>query len=209
MQNTRWWNGIVGGVSGLALVSGVCQFWLNAGTSLPAQTALAVTVIVAVLASVMLPVRWRFGLVSPSIRLFVLSAWSVVLPSLFGAAWQVIEWSGFDFSSSLVGQCCCLTLLAFVTLEVPAICSLSLIVPERRASFGVAFAAMFATGGLGLATLIGPDGCGLLSSVCGLIAFVTLLVRGSRDNVGQVFNLPVQPAKVLKGQVENLPTLSG
>ena len=118
MQNSRWWNGIVGGVSGLALVAAVCQFWLNAGTSLPAQTALAVTVIVAVLSSAMLPARWRFGLVSPAIRLFVLSAWSVALPSLFGAAWQTIVWSGFDFSSSLVGQCCCLTLLAFVTLPL-------------------------------------------------------------------------------------------
>ncbi len=209
MQNSRWWNGIVGGVSGLALVAAVCQFWLNAGTSLPAQTALAVTVIVAVLANAWMPARWRFGLVAPSIRLFLLSAWSVALPSLFAAAWRAVEGTGFDFSSSLIGQCCCLTLLALVTLGVPAICSLSLIVPERRTSFGVGFATTFAIGGLGLASLIGPDGCGLLSSVCGLIAFVTLLVRGSRDNVGQVFNLPVQPAKVLKGQVENLPHIVG
>ena len=204
MQNTRLWNGIVGGVSGLALVGGICQYWLNAGTSLPAQTALAVMILVAVLANALMPARWRFGLVPQSVRLFVLSAWSVALPSLFHIAWRLIEAAGFDFSSSLIGQCCCLTLLALVTLGVPAICSLSLIVPERRTSFGVGFAAMFAVGGLGLATLIGPDGCGLLSSVCGLIAFVTLLVRGSRE-VGHVFNVPGP----LRWHVENVPHVVG
>ncbi|TXT35131.1 MAG: hypothetical protein FD138_1504 [Planctomycetota bacterium] len=204
MQNTRWWNGIVGGVSGLALVAAVCQFWLNAGTSLPAQTALAVTVIVAVLANALMPARWRFGLVPQSIRLFVLSAWSVALPSLFAAAWRAVEGTGFDFSSSLIGQCCCLTLLALVTLGVPAICSLSLIVPERRTSFGVGFAMTFAVGGIGLAMFIGPDGCGLLSAVGGLIAFVVLLVRGSR-NVGHVFNVPGP----LKWHAGNVPHVVG
>ncbi len=203
MQNSRWWNGIVGGVSGLALVSAVCQFWLNAGTSLPAQTALAVTLLLSVVANVVMPVQWRDGLWPQAIRLFVLSAWPNVLPSLFGVSWSLIGASGFDLSTSVVGQCVGLTLLAVVTLGVPMLCSLQLSSPERRASFGISLALTTAVGGVLLATLIGPDGCGLLASASGLIAFVTLLVRWSR-NVGQVSNLPVQASSSSYGQVENL-----
>ena len=223
MQNSRWWNGIVGGVSGLALVSAVCQFWLNAGTSLPAQTALAVTMLLAVVVNAAMPTRWRSNLKPQAVRLFVLAAWSIVLPSLFGVSWSLIGAAGFDLSTSVIAQCVGLTLLAVVTLGVPMLCSLQLSSPERRASFGISLALTTAVGGVLLATFIGPDGCGLLSSASGLIAFVTLLVRGSR-NVGQISNLPVEAIEIVAGtlrvpndphteravdfwkrQVENLP----
>lgn len=207
MQNSRWWNAFVGGLSGLALVSGVCQFWLSAGTSLPAQTALALLVVVAVLVSAAMPTRWRVGLVPQSVRLFLLSAWPVMLPSLFAVAWRMIEGSGFDVSSSLVGQCAGLSLLALVTLGVPALCSLGLIVPERQTTFGLAFAVGFAVGGLGLATLIGPDGCGLLSSICGLIAFVMVLVRGNRI-AGHAFNVPVPSQRIWIWHVESVSNVT-
>jgi uncharacterized membrane protein YuzA (DUF378 family) len=204
MQNSRWWNGIVGGVSGLALVSAVCQFWLNAGTSLPAQTALAVTLLLTIVLNAVIPTRCRVGLVPQGIRLFVLSAWPVVLPSLCDAAWRLIGAIGFDLSASVLGQCAGLTLLALPTLGVPGLCALGLNSSERSASFGISFAVASALGGVLLANFIGPDGCGLLASASGLIAFVTLLVRGSR-NVEHVSSLPAQARSSLIGQVENLP----
>lgn len=203
MQNSRWWNGIVGGVSGLALVSAVCQFWLNAGTSLPAQTALAVTLLLAVVVNAAMPTQWRVGMLPQAIRLFVLAAWPIVLPSLFGVSWSLIGASGFDLSTSLFGQCLGLMLLAVVTLCVPMLCTLPLCSWERRVSFRISFAVTSAFGGVLLANFIGPDGCGLLASASGLIAFVTLLVRGSR-NVGHVFNVPVQANSSSNRQVENL-----
>ena len=204
MQNSRWWNGIVGGVSGLTLVSAVCQFWLNAGTSLAAQTALAVTLLLAVVVNAAMPTRWRVGMLTQAIRVFVLSAWPIILPSLFGVSWSLIEASGFDLSTSVVGQCVGLTLLAVVTLGVPMLCALQLSSPERHASFGISLALTTAVGGVFLATFIGPDGCGLLASASGLTAFVTMLVRWSRS-VGHVSNLPVPASSSLSWQVENLP----
>ncbi len=204
MHNSRWWNGIVGGVSGLALVSAICQFWLNAGTSLPAQTALAVSLLLAVVANAAMPTQWRSNLMPQATWLFVLSAWPIVLPSLFGVSWSLIGASGFDLSTSMVGQCVGLTLLAVVTLGVPMLCSLQLSTPERRASFGISLALTTAVGGVLLATFIGPDGCALLASASGLIAFVTLLMRWSR-NVGQISNLPIEASSPSNGQVENLP----
>lgn len=204
MQNSRWWNAFVGGVSGLVLVSAVCQFWLNAGTSLPAQTALAVTLLLAIVVDAALPTQWRVGMLPQAIRLFVLAAWPIVLPSLFSVSWSVIGASGFDLSTSVVGQCLGLTLMAALTLCVPLLCALPLSSSERRVSFGISFAMASALGGAVLATFIGPDGCGLLASASGLIAFVTLLVRGAR-NMGQVSNLPVQASSSSNGQIENLP----
>lgn len=207
MQNSRWWSGIVGGVSGLVLVSAVCQFWLNAGTSLPAQTALAMTLLLAVVANAVMPTRWRVGMLPQAIRLFVLAAWPIALPSLFGVSWSLIGASGFDFSTSVVGQCLGLTLMAALTLCVPMLCTPPSSSSERRASFGISFASASALGGVLLANLIGPDGCGLLASAIGLIAFVTLLVRGSR-NVGQASNLPVQASSSSNGQIEIVPHIA-
>lgn len=207
MQNSRWWNGIVGGVSGLVLMSAVCQFWLNAGTSLPAQTALVLTLLAAVVVNARMPARWRVGLWPQAIRLFVLSAWPILLPSLMATSWSLIGASEFDLSASVVGQCLGLTLLATLTLCAPMLCALSLSSSERRASFGISLAATFALGGVLLATLIGPDGCGLLAAVVGLIAFVTLLVRGSRT-VEQVINLPVPASSLSNGPLEALPHLA-
>ena len=90
MQNSRWWNAILGVVSGLALVAGVNQFWLNAGTSLPAQTALLAALLSALIANAVMPARWRYDLVPQSARLFVLSAATVVLPSLFELSWKLL-----------------------------------------------------------------------------------------------------------------------
>lgn len=204
MQNSRWWNGIIGGVSGLALVSAVCQFWLNAGTSLPAQTALSVTLLLAVFANAVTPTRWRFGFLPQAIRLFALSAWLVALPSLFGIAWKLIGASGLDLSMSVAWQCVCLTLLALTTLGVPVLCALGLSSPGRETSYGISFAVTAAVGGAGLATFIGPDGCGLLSSVCGLIAFITAIVRWSR-NVEHVSNVLASQTAILNGHVGNVP----
>ena len=207
MQNSRWWNGIIGGVSGLALVSAVCQFWLNAGTSLPAQTALAVTLLLSVVANAVMPNRWRFGMLPQAIRLFVLAAWPIALPSLFGVSWSLIRASGFELSTSVIAQCVGLTLLAVVTLGVPMVCSLQLSSSERRVSFGMSLALTSAVGGILLATFIGPDGCGLLASASALIAFVTLLVRRSRS-VEQDSNLLVQASSSSNGQVGNLPDVA-
>ncbi len=207
MQNSRWWNGIIGGASGLALVSAVCQFWLNAGTSLPAQTALAVTLLLSVVANAVMPNRWRFGMLPQAIRLFVLAAWPIALPSLFGVSWSLIRASGFELSTSVIAQCVGLTLLAVVTLGVPMVCSLQLSSSERRVSFGMSLALTAAVGGILLATFIGPDGCGLLASASGLVAFVTLLVRRSRS-VEQDSNLLVQASSSSNGQVGNLPDVA-
>ena len=206
MQNSRRWNGLVGGVSGLALVSAVCQFWLNAGTSLPAQTALAVTLLLVVVVNAAMPAQWRSNLMPHAIWLFVLSAWPIVLPSLFGVSWSLLGASGFDFSTSVIAQCVGLTLLAVATLGVPLLCSLQLSSPDRRATFGMSLALATVVGGVLLATFIGPDGCGLLASATGLIAFVTLLVRWSR-NVEQVSNLPIEVIEMVAGtlRVPNIP----
>lgn len=204
MQNSRWWNGIIGGVSGLALVSAVCQFWLNAGTSLPAQTALSVTILLAVVANAAMPTRWRIGLLPQAIRLFSLSGWLVVLPSLIGVTWKLIEASGLDFSISTFWQCVCLTLVALAALGVPLLCALGLSSSGRETSFGISFAVSAAVGGVGLATFIGPDGCGLASSVCGLIAFMTAIVSWSR-NAEPVSDVPPSPTAILNGHVGNVP----
>lgn len=202
MQNSRWWNGIIGGVSGLALVSAVCRFWLSAGTSLPAQTALSVTLLLAVVANAVLPTRWRLGLLSQAIRLFSLSAWLVLLPGLLAIAWSLIEASGMDLSTSTVRQCICLTLVAVAALGVPLLCALGLSSSKRETLFGISFAVSAAVGGAGLSTFIGPDGCGLVASVCGLIAFVTAIVSWSR-NVEPVSNVPPSPTANLTGYFGN------
>ncbi len=178
MQNSRWWNSFVGGLSGLVLVAAVCQFWLNAGTSLPAQTALLVTLLAVVVNGAM-PAHWRVGRLPQGLRLLVLSAWPLLLPSLFAGSWRLIGAFGVDLSTSMTGQSFGLTLLALATLAVPSLCALGLSSSERSTCFGVSFASAIGLGGVVLATFLGPDGCGLLASACGLVAFVILLVRGS------------------------------
>lgn len=177
MQNSRWWNSFVGGVSGLALVSAVCQFWLNAGTSLPAQTALLVTLLATAVANSAMPANWRTGRLLQALRLLVLSAWPLLLPSLFAGSWRLVGAVGFDLSTTMISQTIGLSMLALATLAVPSLCALGLSSSERVTSFGVSFALLFGFGGVLLAPFIGPDGCGLAASVCGLGAFLVLSVR--------------------------------
>ncbi len=181
MQNSRWWNAILGGVSGVALVAGVSQFWLNAGTSLPAQTALLATLLVALIAQAVMPVRWRNGLLSQSARLFVLSAGTVVLPSLFELSWKLLGTTRVDLSSSLTAQCVGLTIMALATLGLPTLCTLGLSSSGRQTIFGISLALAIGIGGVGLATFIGPDGCGLLAAACGLVFFLMAMVIWTRD----------------------------
>ena len=180
MQNSRWWNAILGVVSGLALVAGVNQFWLNAGTSLPAQTALLAALLSALIANAVMPARWRYDLVPQSARLFVLSAATVVLPSLFELSWKLLGATSVDLSSSLTAQCVGLTLMALATLGLPMFCTLGLCSSGRQTVFGISLALAIGIGGIGLATFIGPDGCGLVASASGLVAFVVAIVAWTR-----------------------------
>ncbi|MBC7820192.1 MAG: hypothetical protein IAG10_25190, partial [Planctomycetaceae bacterium] len=181
MQNSRWWNAVVGCVSGLALVAGVCQFWLNAGTSLPAQTALLATLLVAVIANAVMPARWRIGLLPQAARLFAMSAWVVVLPSMFEIAWKLIGAMSVDLSNSLTAQCVGLTAMGLATLGLPMFCVLGLSSSGRQTVFGISLAVAIGIGSLGLAMFVGPDGCGLSAGGCGLIAFVTAMIAWSRQ----------------------------
>ena len=181
MQNSRWWNAILGGVSGLALVAGVSQFWLNAGTSLPAQTALFATLLVVLITHAVMPARWRNGLLSQSARLFVLSAGTVVLPSLFEWSWKLLGATSVDLSSSLTAQCVGLTAMAFATLGLPMFCTLGLSCSGRQTVFGISLALAIGIGGVGLATFIGPDGCGLFAAACGLVSFLMAMIVWNRQ----------------------------
>ena len=206
MQNSRWWNAILGGVSGLALVAGISQFGLNAGTSLPAQTALLATLLIALMANAVMPARWRNGLLFQSARLFVLSAWTAVLPSLFELSWKLLGATSVDLSSSLTAQCVALTAMAFGTLGLPMFCTLGLSSSGRQTVFALAMAIAIGIVGIGLATFIGPDGCGLVAAVCGLVSFLMAMIVWTRQR--QV----VQDAKSIVTcepqvfwQVENVP----
>ena len=181
MQNSRWWNAILGGISGFALVAGVSQFWLNAGTSLPAQTALLATLLAALIAQAVMPTRWRNGLLSQSARLFVLSAGTVVLPSLFELSWKLIGTTSVDLSNSLTAQCVGLTVMALATLGLPMFCTLGLSSSGRQTVFGVSLALAIGIGGIGLATFIGPDGCGLFAAASGLVSFLAAMIAWARD----------------------------
>ncbi|MFM9963837.1 MAG: hypothetical protein ACKV2Q_21770 [Planctomycetaceae bacterium] len=182
MQNSRWWNAVVGGVSGLTLVAGVSQFWLNAGTSLPSQTALLATLLAVLIVNAVMPTRWRTGLLSQAVQLFVMSAWTAMLPSLFVIAWSLIEATSVDLSRSLIAQWGGLTAMAFATLSVPMLCALGLNSTGRQTVFGISLALSVGIGGIGLATFIGPDGCGLFAATCGLIAFVAAMIVHSRSH---------------------------
>ena len=159
MQNSRWWNALLGGVSGLTLLAGVCQFWLNAGTSLPAQTALLATLLVSLIVDAAMPRRWRSELLAQSVRLFVLSAGTVALPSLFEWSWRLLGAISNDLSRSQMAQCVALTIVALATLGLPMVSTLGLCSSGRPTVFGIWLAVAFGVGGIGLAMFIGPDGC--------------------------------------------------
>ncbi len=181
MQNSRWWNAILGGISGLALVAGVSQFWLNAGTSLPAQTALLTTLLIALMANALMPASWRNGLLFQSARLFVLSASTVVLPSLFDLSWKLLSATSVDLSTSLMAQCAGLTFLALATLGLPMLCTLGLSSAGHQTVFGISLALAIGIGSIGLAAMIGPEGCGLVAAVCGLVSFLVAMVIWNRQ----------------------------
>ena len=206
MQNSRWWNAILGGVSGLALVAGVSQFWLNAGTSLPAQTALFATLLVVLITHAVMPARWRNGLLSQSARLFVLSAGTVVLPSLFEWSWKLLGATSVDLSSSLTAQCVGLTAMAFATLGLPMFCTLGLSCSGRQTVFGISLALAIGIGGVGLATFIGPDGCGLFAAACGLVSFLMAMIVWNRQRqvVRDAKSIVASEPQVF-GHVENVP----
>src|SRR5213593_3801807 len=104
MQTSRWWNGLTGLLSGLALTSSVAQYWLNCGTSLPAQTGFAVMLSLAFVVAALLRAVSRNSLLSQAAELFVLSASTIATPTLFAVAWSLLTRTGLDPSRSAVTQ---------------------------------------------------------------------------------------------------------
>ena len=101
MPTSRWFHAATGLLSGLALFSGVCQFWLHCGTSLAAQTGLASMLIIAIAIRSVLPASWRSDLLPQAVRIFALSAWTIALPSLFEASWSLLASFGTDPTLSI------------------------------------------------------------------------------------------------------------
>jgi hypothetical protein len=121
-------------------------------------------------------------------------------------SWKLISVLSVDLSLSLTSQCVVLTALALVTLGVPMIAALGLSSPGRPSVFGVSLGLSIGTGGIGLATFIGSDGCGLLASTCGLVLFFVAMVNWTRQRL-----VPInEPANIAHPQpvvvrIENLP----
>ncbi len=184
MSTSQWFHAVTGLLSGLALFSGVCQFWLHCGTSLAAQTGLASMLMLAIAIRSVLPASWRSDLLPQAVRIFALSAWTVALPSLFETSWCLLASFKTDPTSSILAQSCWFGVIACVALLVPAVlcrapnCRNS--VSDRIVGIGLVIGILI--GALGLAPWIGVDGCGLFAAVLGLVAFLVTIVSWSHSH---------------------------
>lgn len=174
----RWRHGIfsagVGLMSGLGLVSAISQFWLSAGTSLPAQTGLLIAVCLSLFCTAMCPNAWKQAGRFQAASIFLLSCWMLGLPSLFETAQSVLSGSGVDLTVSVARQMAWCSLLATTTLLVPGVLA------GCRSRFSGAWLSIgVVAGALLIAPIAGPSGCGLLAAALGLIGFVWGLVDRS------------------------------
>lgn len=189
MQNSRRWIGLTGAICGLALASSVWQFWMHVGTSLPAKTAFLLTIVLSVMVRAAWPKSWQRSELGRAWQLLVLSAWTVLLPSLWDGMWRLTTAFGPDVSHSLLGQIVILTVLGLATLGTPLALVAGLSRPGSPPMFGLCLASTAMLAGFGLTPWISPAGCGLLAGLGGLLAFCAELFLWSRrrfETSGQV-----------------------
>jgi len=124
MLKSLCWNGLTGLFCGLALMSGTAQFWLNCGTSLPAQTGFAVMFGSALALVTVLRMFGRIGPVAKAFGLFLLSASTLAIPRILNVVWSTIAAAGSDPFASTLAQIASFTVIASIALCVPTICTL-------------------------------------------------------------------------------------
>lgn len=190
MQISRRWIGLVGAISGLALASCAWQFWMQVGTGLPAKTAFLITIALAVMLRNVLPGTWSQHELGRAWQLFALSAWTVLLPSLWDGLWTLSTAASPDVSQSTLYQIVLLTLFGLPTLGVPLVWISGLARCVNPLFFGMSLAVASMLAGFGLAPWISPAGCGLLAGLMGLSAFCLSVFEWSRQRTELGRNVP-------------------
>lgn len=174
MLKSLCWNGLTGLFCGLALMSGAAQFWLNCGTSLPAQTGFAVMFGSALALITLLRMFGRIGPVAKACGLFLLSASTLAIPTILNVVWSTIAAAGSDPFASTLTQIASFTVIASIAIGVPTICTLMVL---THRSHIVMFAFGICLGGLGVCPWFGPQTCGVIAAALGLISFLHSMLR--------------------------------
>ncbi|MCX7418437.1 MAG: hypothetical protein NT013_02725 [Planctomycetia bacterium] len=173
MLKSLCWNGLIGLFCGLALMSGAAQYWLSCGTSLPAQTGLAIMVGLALVTSMLLRKSERVGLLAQACGMFLLSASTLALPTILNFLWSAIAGAGTDPFASTLSQITTFTGIACVTLGVPTLCVLLVLTHQSHVvtlAFGMCVA------GFAICPWLGPQACGVIAAALGLVSFLISMI---------------------------------
>ncbi len=182
MQTGRLGNVFTGLLSGFALASGLAQYWLNCGTTLPAQTGLAAMLGLAIIVWRILNRPILSGSLANAVTLFVLSAATMLLPTMFSFCGRLVTATGIDPTTSRTAQTAYFGCVATATLLILVVSVLRMV---ASGSSGGSTAIGLLHGALFICPWLGPRGCGLVAAFLGLIGFVVVLIRWSRQSVSK------------------------